>query len=131
MTINSAQPRTALIVDDESALLGLLDEILTDAGFVTTGFERGQPALEMIAQRPFNLLVIDVNLPDTSGLAVCQFARERYGEDVAILIITADSRMDRLVTAFDLGADDFVPKPFDVEELLTRIETKLRRTAEG
>ncbi len=120
-------PRTALIVDDEPSILGVLSEILEDAGFITTAFSRGVPALEAVQRQRFDLLLIDVGLPDISGMAICGTARERYGDDAVILIVTADARTERLVTALDLGADDFVAKPFDIEELLTRIEVKLRR----
>ena len=120
-------PRTALVVDDEPSILGVLSEILIDAGFITTAFSRGVPALEAVQQQCFDLLLIDVGLPDITGMAICAAARERYGDDAVILIVTADARTERLVTALDLGADDFVAKPFDIEELLTRIEVKLRR----
>ena len=120
-------PRTALVVDDEPSILGVLSEILIDAGFITTAFSRGVPALEAVQQQRFDLLLIDVGLPDISGMAICSAARERYGDDAVILIVTADARTERVVTALDLGADDFVAKPFDIGELLTRIEVKLRR----
>src|SRR5215212_6313027 len=121
--------RTALIVDDEVAVRSLLDEILVDAGFITTCFERGKPAIDAIDQQRFDLLVIDIGLPDISGMIVCDHARATYGESVAIVIVTADSRPKRLRTCLDIGADDFIPKPFDVDELLARIEVKLRRAA--
>ena len=128
MALVGRQPRTALVVDDEPAVLDLVEEILIDAGFAISRFPRGRPALEAITQRRFDLLIIDVNLPDLSGMAICDAARARYGEDAAILVITADSRKDRVITALNLGADDFVPKPFHVDELLARIAAKLRRT---
>lgn len=129
--INGARrQRTALIVDDEVEVLSLLDDVLVEAGFATTRFELGKPAIAAIDQRHFDLLVIDVGLPDISGMIICEHARKQYGEGVAILIVTGDSRLERLHTALDLGADDFVPKPFDINELLTRIEVKLRRAAE-
>jgi two-component system, OmpR family, catabolic regulation response regulator CreB len=132
MTVDSLKSagREALIVDDEPAILDLFEEILGDAGFTTTTFERGLPAIEAIKQRHFDLLLVDVGLPDISGMVICEQARERYGETAAILIITADSRTERLITALELGADDFVPKPFNVEELLARIKIKLQRRNE-
>jgi DNA-binding response OmpR family regulator len=120
---------SALVVDDEPALLSLLEDVLVDAGFETTCFGRGAPALDALAQRRFDLLVVDIGLPDTNGMRICEVARQRYGDEIAILIITADNRKERCITAFELGADDFVPKPFDLDELMMRITVILRRTA--
>ena len=82
-----------------------------------------------MAEHRFDLMVIDIGLPDINGMRICESARERYGADLAILIITADNRRERCITALELGADDFVSKPFDVEELMARISSVLRRTA--
>jgi DNA-binding response OmpR family regulator len=106
----------------------MLDAVLSDAGFATHCVDQGQPALEMIRQRHFDLLVIDINLPDMNGMEICEQAREIYGDTAVILMVTAESRIERLVTSMDLGADDFLPKPFHIDELLGRIEAKLRRT---
>ncbi len=124
---NRAQ--TALVVDDEPVVLELLDDILVEAGFATTCFGRGQPAMEALGQRRFDLLVIDLGLPDMNGMRICMEARDRYGDDVAILIVTADGRKERRIAALELGADDVVGKPFAIDELLARIIAKLRRTS--
>ncbi len=121
--------RTALIVDDELPLLQLLGEVLDEAGFATTCFGTDAPALDALRTSRFDLLVVDIGLPDMNGMHICETARARYGEDVAILIITADNRKERCITALELGADDFVGKPFDIEELMARISSVLRRTA--
>jgi len=121
------EPGTALIVDDDQGILSVLDTILTDAGFTTTCFERGLPAIDAIAHQHFDVLVLDIALPDISGMQICERARECYGEMAVILILTANSQTERLVTALNLGADDFMPKPFDIDELLIRIDVKLRR----
>jgi DNA-binding response OmpR family regulator len=126
MTEPRSAVRTALVVDHESPLLQLLQEVLEEAGFRVTCFGRGQPALDLLALRRFDILVIDIGLPDMNRMRICEEARERYGDDVAILIITADNRKERCITALELGADDFVGKPFDVEELLARITSMLR-----
>ncbi len=129
MTEPNSAARTALVVDDETPLLQLLEEVLEEAGFSVTCFGRGQPALDALASRRFDILVIDIGLPDMNGMRICEEARERYGDDVAILIITADNRKERCITALELGTDDFVGKPFDVEELLARITSMLRRSS--
>src|SRR5918997_717327 len=96
--------RTALVGDDEVPLLQLLEDVLDEAGFTTTGFTLGQPAIDALAQQRFDLLVVDIGLPDMNGLRICMEARERYGEDVAVLIITADNRKQRMISALALGA---------------------------
>lgn len=121
------QDLTALVVDDDRPLLELLQEILREEGFSTTGFERGKLALEALARRRFDLLVVDVGLPDMNGMQIGMEARERYGDDIIVLIITGDPRQERVIAALELGADDFMGKPFDVEELLARIAAKRRR----
>jgi two-component system OmpR family response regulator len=121
--------RTALVVDDETPLLSVLHEILTETGFRTTCYDRGQPALEALSRRCFDLLVLDVGLPDMNGLRLCAAARERYGDDCVILVLTGADRTARSVGAFALGADDFLGKPFSVDELIARIDAKFRRAA--
>ncbi len=120
--------RTALVVDDEVALLQVLESVLAEAHFVTTCLERGQPALDLLDNHHFDLLIVDVGLPDMNGMRICTAARERYGDSTTIFVITADNRQQRCVTALEVGADDFLAKPFDTEELLARIDVKLRRT---
>ncbi len=127
MTTLAKETRTALVVDDDPAILEVLAAILDNDGFATTGVGYAQAALDLLEQRRFDLLLIDLGLPDMSGMVICDAARQRYGDDVVILIVTADNRPDRLVTALQLGADDLVPKPFSIDELLMRIEVKLRR----
>lgn len=128
MNSTGSSTRTAMVVDDDLALLELLTEILVEDGFITTSFGRGQTALDALAQQPYALLVVDVGLPDINGMRICQEARQRYGNDIIIFIITGDQQRERVVTAFEIGADDFIRKPFDIDELLARIEVKLRRT---
>ncbi len=128
MTVARKAAPTAMIVDDQAALLSLLEDVLADAGFATSSFDQGTPALDALAQQRFDLLVVDVGLPDMNGLRICEVARQLYGDEIAILIITADNCKERCITAFELGADDFVPKPFDLDELVARITVILRRT---
>jgi len=127
MSVPGKQRYTALVIDDEEAILHILNDILIEAGFATTIVTRGQDALDVIARQHFDVLLVDVGLPDMSGLVVCDAARTRYGQTTAILVVTADGSKERLVTALALGADDFVPKPFYIDELLARIDATLRR----
>jgi DNA-binding response OmpR family regulator len=127
MTNQEQIRRTALVVDDDPAFQELLARILDDAGFATTAFDRGQPALSAIGQHYFDLLLIDQGLPDLNGIQICEAARERYGNTTAVLLVTADHRAERHITALTFGADDVISKPFHVDVLLARIEAKLRR----
>ena len=129
MTNEPHMTRTALIVEDEPTMLEVLDDILTEAGFATTCYERGQPALAALAERHFDVLIIDQWLPDMNGLRICDAARARYGNTTAILMVTADRRKEREILALERCVDDYVGKPFHVDELVARIKAKLRHTA--
>jgi DNA-binding response OmpR family regulator len=124
----SLQPaRSAIVVEDDQTILKLLGDLLKDAGFTTTCFTSGRPALATLGRSHADLLILDLGLPDMNGMRICSAAREQYGDDIAILIVTADNRRLRQIAALTLGADDVVPKPFDVDELLARIEAHVRR----
>ena len=127
MSNEDRQTYTALVIDDDPAILQLLEEVLHEAGYNPTCLTHAQPALEALATRPFDVLVIDQWLPDGNGLQICEAARARYGSDPVVLIITADARKERHVLSLQLCADDFIGKPFDIEELLARIEVRLQR----
>ena len=119
--------RTALIVEDDQALLDVLHEVLTDAGFETTAIDRGGPAMRLLAKQRFDVLLVDVNLPDMSGMILCDTARERYQDQIVILVLTGVNIERRRLSSLQVCADDFLGKPFDLNELRTRIESKLRR----
>ena len=118
---------TVLVVDDDQGLLDVLDEVLTDEGFTTSCHPLGQTAMQALAQQRFDVIVTDVTLPDMNGLEICVAARERYGDSAAILVVSGIDIRRRTATSLQLGADDFVPKPFDLDEFLARIDAKVRR----
>lgn len=127
MTHERAEARSAFIIDDDVSVLEMLDDMLSDAGFATQRFVRGEPARAALEQQRADLLVVDVGLPDINGMALCEHARQLYGDDIIIFIITGDNQRSRCITALELGADEFIPKPFDTNELLARIDVKLQR----
>jgi DNA-binding response OmpR family regulator len=84
---------TALVVDDDPAILELLAEVLQDAEFTPTGFTHRQPALATLATQGFDLLLIDLWLPDLKGFRLCQAVRDWYGDVPTVVLLTADQRV--------------------------------------
>src|ERR1019366_5322549 len=114
-----------LVVDDEPQLRRALRSTLSALGFVVADAESGEAALEMVRAEKFDLILLDVNMPGMSGLETCRAMRAR--SDVSILMLTVRDRTGDKVEALDAGADGYVTKPFDVNELLARIRAALRR----
>jgi two-component system response regulator MprA len=115
-----------LIVEDDQALGDLLRRALGEAAWATDLVTTGPAALEALAVTPYDLAVLDLGLPLVDGLEVCRRFR-RSGGTTPILVLTArDGLLDR-VTGLDAGADDYLPKPFAVEELLARLRALARR----
>ena len=131
MDHSSPPRRTVLVVDDDQPTLELLHEVLEGAGFATTIVDRGMAALTMLAEQRFDVLVVDVTLPDMSGVAVCDLARERYQEEIVILVMTGVNIEHRRIGSVHLCADDFLGKPFDPYDLIARIERQMRRAPKG
>ena len=118
---------TILLVEDEPAMLqGLKDNLEFEHYDVDTAAD-GQSALKKIAERSFDLIILDVMLPKLSGLEVCKRAREQ-GIKTPIIMLTARGEEIDKVLGLELGADDYVTKPFGVRELLARVKAALRRT---
>jgi two-component system, OmpR family, KDP operon response regulator KdpE len=114
-----------LVVDDEPQLRRALRSTLSALGFVVADAETGEAALEMVRAEKFDLILLDINLPGLSGLETCRAIRDK--SDVGILMLTVRNRSEDKIEALDAGADGYVTKPFDVNELLARIRATLRR----
>ena len=118
---------TILLVEDEPTMLqGLKDNLEFERYDVDTAAD-GQSALKKIADRSFDLIILDVMLPKLSGLEVCKRTREQ-GIKTPIIMLTARGEEIDKVLGLELGADDYVTKPFGVRELLARVKAALRRT---
>jgi len=116
-----------LVVDDEPFLCDAVAASLRFLGFAVTTAQNGTEALRLARDRPFDLLVLDVMLPGTDGFDVVRRLR-RDGSRVPVIFLTArDTQADK-VTGLTLGGDDYLTKPFGLEELAARIRTVLRRT---
>ena len=119
--------RILVVEDDPHILLGL-EEVLASDGFEVAVCNRGDQALAAVAKQQPALIVLDVMLPGLSGYDICKQLRARKVA-TPILMLTAKSQELDKVVGLDLGADDYVTKPFGVRELLARIHALLRRTA--
>nr|WP_316044686.1 response regulator transcription factor [Acidiferrimicrobium sp. IK] len=117
-----------LVVDDEPAVRQALDRALRFEGYQTELAEDGSAALAAHAQSPADAVVLDVAMPRMDGLEVCRRLRSA-GDGVPILLLTARAAVDERVAGLDAGADDYLVKPFALEELLARIRALLRRNA--
>ena len=116
-----------LVVDDEPFLRDAVAASLRFLGFAVTTAETGLGALRLARDRPFDLIVMDVMLPDTDGFEVVRRLR-RDGARVPVIFLTAKDAQADKVTGLSLGGDDYMTKPFGLEELAARIRTVLRRT---
>jgi two-component system phosphate regulon response regulator OmpR len=114
-----------LLIDDDSRLAAMVSEYLGGAGYRVTTATTGSEGLERLGAEPYDGLVLDLSLPDMDGLEVCRKLRARW--DLPVLMLTArGDAMDRIV-GLELGADDYLPKPFEPRELLARLRAILRR----
>ncbi|HXZ69741.1 MAG TPA: response regulator transcription factor [Streptosporangiaceae bacterium] len=116
-----------LVVDDEPFLCDAVAASLRFLGFEVTTAQTGAEALRLARDRPFDLVVLDVMLPDTDGFEVITRLR-RDGCQVPVIFLTARDTQEDKVTGLTLGGDDYLTKPFGLEELAARIRTVLRRT---
>jgi two-component system KDP operon response regulator KdpE len=115
-----------LVVDDEPQLRRTLRSTLSALGFTVADAECGETALEKLREEKFDLLLLDINLPGLSGIETCRAIRAR--SDIAVLMLTVRDRAEDKIQALDAGADGYVTKPFDINELLARIRATLRRS---
>jgi len=115
-----------LVVDDEPKLVHLVTEVLTATGFAVLSTAKGGDAIAMIALEQPDLVVLDIALAgDMDGFAVARRVREF--SDIPIVMLTAKARESDLLHGFDVGADDYLTKPFSAKELLARIRAVLKR----
>lgn len=117
-----------LVVDDDRAVRESLRRSLTFNGYTVDLAVDGLDALEQVAAARPDALVLDVMMPRLDGLEVCRRLRS-VGDDLPILVLTARDSVSERVAGLDAGADDYLPKPFALEELLARLRALLRRTA--
>ncbi|MGH9409112.1 MAG: response regulator transcription factor [Vicinamibacterales bacterium] len=118
--------RRILLVEDEPGLVLTLTDRLTREGYAVEAAADGESGLERACREPFDLVLLDVMLPRLGGVDVCREMRKRAVETPVIMLTARSQTVDKVI-GLKLGADDYVTKPFDMSELLARIEAQLRR----
>jgi two-component system OmpR family response regulator len=118
--------KNILVVDDEKKIVEIVKAYLEREGFKVTTAHDGRAALDSARRQPPDLVVLDLMLPEVSGWDVCRALRKE--SDVPIIMLTARDETTDKIVGLELGADDYVTKPFDPKELVSRIKAVLRRT---
>jgi DNA-binding response OmpR family regulator len=125
----SERPTRILLVDDEQAILTLLSYPLQQDGYEVVRAADGLEALERFGESEFDLVVLDVTMPHLDGLEVCR--RLRASSSVPIIMLTAKTEEIDKVVGLELGADDYITKPFSIREFRSRVKAALRRSMMG
>ena len=114
-----------LIVEDDKELGTLLTDFLREEGYTVSAVESGEKALRLFERYGARLVVLDINLPDVNGFAVCSKLREKA--DTPILIVSARTGKEDKLEGLDLGADDYIEKPYDIDILIAKIKGIFKR----
>lgn len=122
----NTQPSKILIVDDVQLNLDLMKDILSDQGYLIATAKNGKSAIAKAKAHKFDLILLDIVLPDIDGFEVCQHLKSNsQTQDIPIIFLTAKKEKDSITKGFQLGAVDYIPKPFSKEELLARVNLHL------
>ncbi|MBK8454997.1 MAG: response regulator transcription factor [Thiofilum sp.] len=122
-------PESLLIIDDDVRLSQMLAEYLGSAGYHVTPAYTGKAGLQLARQQAWSLIILDLMLPDADGLDLCRELRTGSSAAIPILMLTARGDATDRIIGLELGADDYLPKPFEPRELKARIKAILRRSA--
>jgi DNA-binding response OmpR family regulator len=123
------QQRRALVVDDEPLIVEVLSNYLKDEGFLVSSASDGRMALERAQAEPFDVILLDLTLPSMSGVEV--FKEIRKISDVPIIMVTARNEDIDKIVGLELGADDYIAKPFNPREIVARVKNVVRRAKGG
>jgi DNA-binding response OmpR family regulator len=130
MTAATADAPPVLVVDDEPELRSLLTEYLGRQGFAVREAADAAAARRLVAEGPPALAILDVHMPGENGLALARWLREAHPQVGIVMLTTASDSVDRVV-GLEMGADDYLPKPFELRELLARVRAVLRRVQQS
>lgn len=117
--------RKILIIDDDTDLSFVISDMLESYGFAVSCAESGDKAFEMLEKTAFDLILLDINLPDIIGFELCRELRRASA--VPIIFASARTSETDRITGYDIGGDDYLPKPYSMRELLVRVNALLRR----
>jgi two-component system response regulator RegX3 len=125
------QPKAnILVVEDDPALLSGLLDVLVFNGYEAKGAADGRQGLQSGLEAQFDLILLDVMLPGVDGFTICKEIRQKKPNQ-GIIMITAKGSEDDIITGFKAGADDYIPKPFSLREVMVRVEAVLRRSGKN
>lgn len=119
-------PKQILIIDDDEDLSFIISEMLESYGYSVTCATDSERAFELLSENTYHLILLDINLPDTTGFELCKELR-RISTIPVIFASARTSETDR-ITGFDIGGDDYLPKPYSMKEMLSRVNALIRRT---
>ncbi|MEI8623104.1 response regulator [Pseudoalteromonas sp. B137] len=117
-----------LVVDDDMRLRSLLERYLVEQGFIVRTAGNSEQMDRLLERENFHLMVLDLMLPGEDGLSICRRLRQKENEIPIVMLTAKGDEVDRII-GLELGADDYIPKPFNPRELLARIKAILRRRA--
>ena len=115
-----------LIIDDDEDLSFIISDMLEGYGYHVTCAENSEKAFELLESNTYHIILLDINLPDADGFEICTELR-RTSTTPVIFASARTSETDR-ITGFDIGGDDYLPKPYSMKELLSRVNALVRRT---
>ncbi|MCL4208077.1 response regulator transcription factor [Patescibacteria group bacterium] len=115
-----------LVIEDDNSTRSFLENILTDQGYIVKSTPKGTSGLQILNEITPDLVLLDLELPDINGESVCAQIKKQFAS-LPVIMLTAKNSLNAKIQGFDLGADDYVTKPFETEELLVRIKARLRQ----
>lgn len=118
--------RRILIVDDDETLSDITADMLMAYKYEVERCFSADEAFEILTDKRFDLIILDINLPDGTGFSVCQELRN--ASDVPVIFASARTSVDDRITGFEMGGDDYIPKPYSMKELLARVNAIIKRT---
>jgi two-component system, OmpR family, response regulator MprA len=119
-----------LIIEDDDGVRSYLQELLLDSGFSTYSASTGTEGIRAVEQQSPNLVILDLGLPDVSGESICLEVRKKYPH-IKIIILSAKHNIADIINGLNLGADDYITKPFNADEFVARIHARLRENETG
>ena len=125
--MNSGESKSVLIIEDHADIAEMVGAYLEDREYIVDYAADGITGLHLAVAHPYDAIVLDIMLPGMDGLEICRKIREEAKSDVPIIMLTARDTLDDKVTGLDIGADDYLVKPFAIQELEARIRSLIRR----